>query len=219
MNVQPKGVDFMPRDREANERIRDDRRDLLLQHALRLFVRKGLTATRMADIAQAAGVSQGLAYHYFGSKEDIFVELIREAYGRMTAAALGLDSLPLSPAAKIELAAEKLMEGFAQGEGAALNFLLIIQASVFEAMPAEAKDIVKGRSVLHQVIARIVSEGQQNCSFRPYDSAEMAMLFWSALAGLAILRASLGEEFRVPDYRILVGMLTEPIACPKEEEE
>ncbi|HSL93824.1 MAG TPA: TetR/AcrR family transcriptional regulator [Bacillota bacterium] len=198
----------MPRKKDASERIRDERRDLLLHHALRLFVRKGLSATRMKDIAEASGVSQGLAYHYFASKEDIFVELIRDAYTRMSEAALGLQGLPLPPDEKIHLATQELLAGFAHGESAALNFLLVIQASVFDAVPEEAKAIVQGRSLLHEVIAGIVSEGQTQGTFKNFSPADMAMLFWSALAGLAILKASLGDEFAVPDYQILVGMLT-----------
>ena len=207
----------MPRDKEANEKIRDERRELLLHHALRLFVRKGLTATRMADIAKAAGVSQGLAYHYFGSKEDIFVELIREAYHNMTQAALGLKSLPLTPEQKIELAAEKLVQGFAEGDSAALNFLLIIQASVFDAMPEEAKQMVQGRSRLYQVIADIVCEGQRDGAFKPYEPDDMATLFWSSLAGLAILKASLGEQFKAPDPRIIVGMMINEAKSQEEQ--
>lgn len=199
----------MPRNKEASDQIRDERRQQLLGHALRLFVRKGLSATRMQDIAEAAGVSQGLAYHYFASKEEIFIELIRIAYSRMSEAALGLAALPLPPHEKLSLAAEKLLAGFAENDSAALNFLLIIQASVFEAVPEEAKTIVQGRSVLHRVIADIAREGQGHGTFRDYAPADMAMMFWSALAGLAILKASLGTGFSVPDYRILVGMFVE----------
>jgi AcrR family transcriptional regulator len=207
----------MPRQKEASERLREERRDILLHHALRIFVRKGLSATRMHDIAQAAGVSQGLAYHYFDSKEDIFVELIRTAYARMSEAALALEELPLPPDEKIGLASEQLFAGFATGEAAALNFLLIVQASVYETVPEEAKAIVSGRSLLHSVIAGIVSEGQKKGTFKDFPPADMAMLFWSALAGLAILKASLGPDFKVPDYRILVGMVTNDTTGPDAE--
>lgn len=197
----------MPKNKEDNDKVRDERKEQILYHALRLFVRKGLTATRMTDIASSAGVSQGLAYHYYSSKEAIFVELIKNAYGRMTEAALGLEKLELSPQEKITMAAEQLMKGFAEGETAALNFLLIIQASVYEAIPVEAKKITAGRSVLHEVIAKIIIAGQRDGTFKPHDPRDMALLFWSSLAGLAITKATFREEFRAPDAKILVGML------------
>ena len=199
----------MPRSKGTNEAIRDERRAQILHHALRLFVRKGLSATKMSDISEAAGISQGLAYHYYRSKEDIFVELIRDSYSKMTEAALGLKALPISPREKITLAAEKLLQGFAEGDSAALSFLLIIQASVFEAMPDEAKRIVQGRSMLHEVIADIVRDGQRDGSFKAHDADEMALVFWSSLAGLAIYKSTLGDTFRAPDPKILIGMLTD----------
>lgn len=197
----------MPRSKDTNDSIRDDRKAQILAHALHLFVRKGLTATKMSDIASAAGISQGLAYHYYRSKEDIFVELIKNSYGKMTEAALGLKELPLTPKEKISLSAEKLLQGFAEGDSAALNFLLIIQASVFSTIPDEAKAIVQGRSLLREVIADIIREGQRDGAFKAYDADEMALLFWSSLTGIAIYRASLGDEFRTPDPKILIDML------------
>ena len=41
----------------------------LLERALKLFQKKGVTATTMRDIARAAGMSLGAAYYYFPSKQ------------------------------------------------------------------------------------------------------------------------------------------------------
>ena len=40
--------------------------------ALALFAAQGLEATTIKDIAQAAGVAQGLLYRYFAGKEELF---------------------------------------------------------------------------------------------------------------------------------------------------
>ncbi|HKS71491.1 MAG TPA: helix-turn-helix domain-containing protein, partial [Ktedonobacterales bacterium] len=66
----------MPRSEEANARIREEQRRRILGAAERVFARKGLAAAKMSDIAQAAGVSYGLVYHYFATKEEIFGALI-----------------------------------------------------------------------------------------------------------------------------------------------
>jgi AcrR family transcriptional regulator len=57
----------MPRPSTENQRIRDERHRHLLRAAARVFARKGLMATTISDIAAAAHVSHGLAYHYFAS--------------------------------------------------------------------------------------------------------------------------------------------------------
>lgn len=48
------------------------RREQLTQTALRLFAEKGYRGTSVRDIARAAGVNEGLLYHYFSSKGDLF---------------------------------------------------------------------------------------------------------------------------------------------------
>lgn len=50
----------------------------ILDAALHLFVEKGFKATKMEDIARAAGVTKGTPYLYFENKEDIFKAVIRD---------------------------------------------------------------------------------------------------------------------------------------------
>lgn len=47
------------------------RRQQVIDAAIKCFARKGLHDTTMKDIAQEAGVSYGIVYHYFRNKEDI----------------------------------------------------------------------------------------------------------------------------------------------------
>jgi len=49
-----------------------DKQDMIIDAALEVFREKGYANARMADIARRAGVSYGLVYHYFGSKEVLF---------------------------------------------------------------------------------------------------------------------------------------------------
>ncbi len=48
----------------------------LLQIAARLFKENGFQATRIVDIASAAGLDRATAYYYVGSKEELFREMI-----------------------------------------------------------------------------------------------------------------------------------------------
>jgi AcrR family transcriptional regulator len=62
----------VPRPTEKN-----DAKGLIFRTALGLFREKGLEATTMREVAKAAGVSLGLAYHYFPSKEAIVADYYR----------------------------------------------------------------------------------------------------------------------------------------------
>jgi AcrR family transcriptional regulator len=69
----------------------EQRRAELLAAGQALFLAKGIAGTSLDDITQRAGVSKGLFYLYFSSKEDLVLALreqfSRELAGRMRAAA------------------------------------------------------------------------------------------------------------------------------------
>lgn len=60
---------------EDNEKIRVKTSFRLLEGALKVFAKHGYHASSMAEIAKEAGLSKGLAYHYFASKEDLLVAI------------------------------------------------------------------------------------------------------------------------------------------------
>lgn len=60
---------------KVTDEYRDARRAQVLEAARRCFVRNGYHATSMADVCRAAGVSSGVVYLYFASKDDIIATL------------------------------------------------------------------------------------------------------------------------------------------------
>ena len=58
--------------------VRDIRREEITLAARDLFSRKGYHATTIPDIARAAGISTGLIYYIFPSKEDILLACCEE---------------------------------------------------------------------------------------------------------------------------------------------
>lgn len=60
------------------QQTRRDRREDILQASLHLFAEKGFHGTSMRDIAREAEITEGLIYHYFESKRDLFRAIIEE---------------------------------------------------------------------------------------------------------------------------------------------
>jgi AcrR family transcriptional regulator len=58
-------------------------RSRLLRAAAEVFAARGYEGTRVADIAAAAGVSNGALYSHFGSKAELLVEALRAHGTRM----------------------------------------------------------------------------------------------------------------------------------------
>jgi AcrR family transcriptional regulator len=74
VNIIETAVDTAIRTRRPEDRARE-----IARAALDLFVTKGFAATKLEDVARAAGVSKGLPYLYFKNKEELFKAVIVEA--------------------------------------------------------------------------------------------------------------------------------------------
>lgn len=55
----------------------DERREQILDAAMRLFGERSYSTVSTSEIADAAGVTRGLLHHYFGTKRDLYVEVVQ----------------------------------------------------------------------------------------------------------------------------------------------
>lgn len=86
---------------EKSKLIQDTRRKQILDVAIQLFDEQGFSKTKITDISTKAGISKGLVYRYFESKDDILYALhdklkncIDECY-HMTSAKEGIRTFGL----------------------------------------------------------------------------------------------------------------------------
>jgi AcrR family transcriptional regulator len=86
---------------------RGDTRRQIIDAALSLIADRGFTATSVDDIATVAGVAKGSVYYNFGSKKELFEEIITGGVGHLTAdlqaASAGLAGGPALEALVTEL--------------------------------------------------------------------------------------------------------------------
>lgn len=66
---------------DAASRVRSnrgrDKRQIILEAAIKVFARAGYHGSRVSDIAREAGIAYGLVYHYF--KNNGFAAAVEEA--------------------------------------------------------------------------------------------------------------------------------------------
>ncbi|PTY08392.1 TetR/AcrR family transcriptional regulator [Opitutaceae bacterium EW11] len=55
-------------------------RERLLRAATKLFARSGFDGTTVDEVVDTAGVNKRMVYHYFGNKEQLYQEVLAEAY-------------------------------------------------------------------------------------------------------------------------------------------
>jgi TetR/AcrR family transcriptional regulator, fatty acid metabolism regulator protein len=156
-----------------------DKRSLILDAAVRVFARSGYHASRVADIAEEAGVAHGLLYHYFPSKEEVLATIFRENWRQLVDRFRGV-------AASDERADEKL-RGIAK-------ILLRTWRNDPDLVRVMVREVARGPQLLEQVdeiregfltIQRIVEQGQAEGVFRrELDSRLVSWIFYGALEEL-----------------------------------
>ena len=72
-----------PRTQEQLEIIKGEKAHRIGEAALKLFAEKGYEGTSISEIAKEAGVSKGLIYNYFASKEEIVRNLVDQVFTTM----------------------------------------------------------------------------------------------------------------------------------------
>ncbi|QJC51391.1 TetR/AcrR family transcriptional regulator [Paenibacillus albicereus] len=173
--------------------IRDERREQIIDAALGVFARRGPVLTKMSMIAAAAGISHGLLYHYFKSKDELFIALVREA---MLGAGGGVEEMLGHPGTVIDKLRHFLHE--AMSEEARLSFLLIHQARASEGVPEEAREIIKDYSMdwFASKLKPLFFEGQRTGEIAKDDADLLIAGLLTAMSGSMILHAS--DEKNIP---------------------
>jgi AcrR family transcriptional regulator len=147
----------MPRSERANLQIRDEAVKRILDAARRVFAESGSAAT-MAEIAVEAGVSQGLAYRYFPSKEALLTRLVEEAANSGGGPAVRVRRIEGTPGERLALLISYILKD-RQERPEFYQFLHQVLAD--EAVAPELREVVRenGRVVLEE-IRRMIVEGQ-----------------------------------------------------------
>ena len=103
----------MPRTAQQNQEIREASRARLLDSAMILFAENGYAHTSMRKIANHAGVSVGLHYHYFDNKEQLLTAVFDNCMEKISNSFVGVSAVE-PPLAKINFLVTTIFETLQQ---------------------------------------------------------------------------------------------------------
>jgi AcrR family transcriptional regulator len=174
-----------PRTKEQTARIREERRRQILAAARQVFSQKGFDATNVSDMAAAAGVSQGTVYHYFDSKEDLFMAVFEDwiatcAYQGYAESTRAADTAADRLRAFAQTAAQMMM-GSAE--------FLPVQMEFWSHMLRN--DAIRERfrlifTDLRAFLGQIIQAGIHSGEFRPTDAESLAAVAVAVYDGLIL---------------------------------
>src|SRR3954471_19563841 len=127
----------------------DARREQLVALGIEIFSERPFDEVSIDDIATAAAISKGLLYHYFPSKRDFYVAVIRSAADEMQA--LTEPDPALEPRDRLTAALERYLEYV---ETHARGYATVLRAGV-GSDPAVADVVEEVRRVM---VARLLED-------------------------------------------------------------
>lgn len=167
-------------------------RDRILKAAQQCFIRHGFHAAGMAGIAKAAGMSPGLIYRYFDSKNAIILAIIARQLEEKRA---NIDSLQAQPDWEQRICA--LFAGWQRGDDTLMNAALFLEMSAEATRdPQIAEAIAAADQDARQRFLGWFGEHAraQGAEPDPADLRARALALQSFIEGLAI------RAVREPDF-------------------
>lgn len=155
-----------------------ERRRQILDAAVKVFARQGFHSTRVADIADEADVAYGLVYHYFSSKENVLNELFQQRWSLLLEAINETDQSGATPQEKLGVVAGFIIDSYRYDP----DLMKVIIVEVTRAANSFGQTHLEQISAAYRGIAKIVSDGQANGTFRRDIDADFAsMSFYGAI--------------------------------------
>jgi len=163
----------MPRSSKSTAPARNvvaDKREAILRAATKVFANKGYFNSKVADIADEAGIADGTVYLYFRSKDEILHSIFDRAMGEfITEGKKELESIE-SPELRLQRIAELHLERLGSDREMAIVFQVELRGSTKFMQEFSAA----GFHDYLEVIRKTVDAGQRSGTFRADIKAVVA---------------------------------------------
>lgn len=173
---------------EATTSDRGDKRPRLVRAATEVFAEKGYASTRVADIAERAGIGKGTVYEYFSSKEALLFAVFESINEDITArmnAVLAEDRPAREQLFKLLRLGAEIIAEQVELQPVVLDFWAASRGGGFEAQHHSA--VVASYTSYRNQIAAFVRSGQRRGEFRTdIDVEALAALVVATMDGLGI---------------------------------
>jgi phytoene dehydrogenase-like protein/AcrR family transcriptional regulator len=174
---------------------------------LKLFSTKGLAATNIVNIAELAGISPSLMYHYYKSKEVLYFELVETAIDGANSVVRDIATMPISPGKKIMLLANEILTKTAEDKNNAYFFVFVPQVLLDKSLPKEMEALEKKAFIPLDILKKIIVEGQKSNEIKAGNPEALSILFFSSITGICTYKIVMGDRFVFPQVNMLTNIL------------
>lgn len=178
-------VAFRPRNADATK-------ESILQAARVEFAVAGLGGARVDNIAERSGVNKRMIYHYFGGKDDLFVEVIAAEYEHIRAQELTLNLETLPPMEAMTKLVEFTWNYYLENP----EFITLVNsANLHKGRHLEGNNELREMQQSYvALVERILQRGVNQGVFRPGVDAVQLCITLAAIAYYYLTNCYTGEQ-------------------------
>jgi AcrR family transcriptional regulator len=183
--------------------VSEERRSQIIESAVQVFARQGFANTRMDDVAAEAGLSKGLLYWYFKSKDQIIIAIADLLFGVEFRKMEGLSVEGRTARASLE----SFLDIFLQD----LRGMLKVAPVIYEFYALAFRNAAV-RKVMQAYLRRyvaavepIVQHGLDNGEFASGNARQVTIAIGAALEGTLLLWAY-APELVQPEEQMRISM-------------
>jgi AcrR family transcriptional regulator len=167
--------------------VSEERRTQIVESAIKVFAREGFADARMEDVASESGLSKGLLYWYFKSKEEIIIAIADLLFSGEFRRMEQLSAEGLTAHASLDSFLDIFIDD--------LRGMLKVAPVIYEFYALAFRNTVV-RRVMQKYLRRflaimqpIIQRGMDNGEFASGDSLQTAIAIGAALEGTLLLWA------------------------------
>ncbi len=184
-----------PRTKEQFDEIRKIRKRSIMATALKCFAERGFQTVTVSRVAEEAGISKGLMYNYFESKEALLKEIILDGIRQMMAEVEELQGDEITRETLIRLIERNIQMMKTEFHYWKLYIAVITQPGVSDLIKEELNEMIA--AYLVPISAYYQKKGVKN-------PLAYSLLIGSLMDGIAMDYVIAPEEYPLDDVKNLI---------------
>ena len=185
-----------PKTRKKNDEESERIKQQIVEAASRLFEQKGLYETSVSEIAEVAGISVPVTYHYVTRKSDILLLIMETFTDKFHGRVLPEIESIAEPAAKLT----KAIEVYYRLVDEEMIKVVLVYRKARALDKNGRKKIMSDETAAARIFAEIIEDGQKKGVFRAFDPDLAAYNILSTGHMWALKNWHLKNTFDVTEY-------------------
>ncbi len=196
-----------PRGKVLNDTMRSETLQKITGGALSIFAEYGFYGATMKKIAEATGLSYGLIYHYFKSKEEVFIYLVNLAL--MKTREIFEKSLTQDgdPWEDLNTLSKTLIEESLTGDSVLFFHIMLQALAQGKHLPELKEHIDKNSQLIFEKMIHVVVKGQAVGKVVEGNPIALITSYLSMIQGLALYMFQDGSIPSIITHEYLLNVL------------